>query len=94
MGVGGQRHAPTALPGTKYIADWAGPRAGLEGCGKTCHHRDSISGPSSPTPTGVKSITGVMVGRGGGCTDNRKTQIIQTYYFIEPRTKNKTVMYL
>jgi len=40
MGVGGQRHAPAALlprkrPGTHIIGDWVGPRAGLDGCGKS-----------------------------------------------------------
>ena len=53
MGVGGQRHATTALslgkrPGTNCIGDWAGLRAGLDGCGKSRPHRDSISVPSSP----------------------------------------------
>ena len=44
-----------------------GPRAGLDGCGKSHSHRDSITGPSSqhrvhirtelswPTPPGLKS---------------------------------------
>ena len=46
-GVGGQRHAPAALPpgknpGTRYIAGWVGLRAGLDGCGKSRPHRDSI----------------------------------------------------
>jgi len=39
MGVGGQRHAPAALPpgkrpGTHCIGRWVGPRDGLDGCGK------------------------------------------------------------
>jgi hypothetical protein len=39
MGVGGQRHAPAALPpgkrpGTHCIGGWVGPRAGLDRCGK------------------------------------------------------------
>ena len=39
-GVGGQRHAPAALyprerPGTHCIGGWVGPRAGLDGCGKS-----------------------------------------------------------
>ena len=39
MGVGGQRHAPAALPlgkrpGTHCIGGWVGPRAGLEGVRK------------------------------------------------------------
>jgi len=38
-GLGGQRHAPAALPpgkrpGTHCIGGWMGPRAGLNGCGK------------------------------------------------------------
>jgi hypothetical protein len=40
MGVGGQRHAPAALPpgnrpGTLRIGGSVGPRAGLGGCGKS-----------------------------------------------------------
>jgi hypothetical protein len=41
MGVGGQRHAPAALPpppdrpGTHCVGGWVGPRAGLDGCGKS-----------------------------------------------------------
>jgi len=37
--VGGQRHAPSALPqkrrGTRCIVGWVGPRAGLDGRGKS-----------------------------------------------------------
>ena len=47
MGVGGQRHTPATLPlgkrpGTHCIGVWVGPRAGLDGCGKSRPHRDSI----------------------------------------------------
>ena len=47
MGVGGQRHAPTALPPgkrphTHCIGGWVGPRAGLDGCGNSHPNRDSI----------------------------------------------------
>ena len=40
MEVGGQRHAPAALPagkrlGTHCVGGWVGPRAGLDGCGKS-----------------------------------------------------------
>ena len=53
MGVGGQRHTPAALPrgerpATHCIEGWVGPRAGLDGCGKSHPHQDSIHGPSSP----------------------------------------------
>jgi hypothetical protein len=52
-GVGGQRHAPAALPtgkrpGTHCTEDWVGPRAGQDKCGKSRLHRDSIPVPSSP----------------------------------------------
>jgi hypothetical protein len=52
MGLGGQRHAPAALPpgkrpGTHCIGGWVGPRAGLDGCVKSRPHRDSIPGPPS-----------------------------------------------
>ena len=45
MGVGGQLHAPAALPpgkrpGTHCIGGWVGPRAGLDECGKSRPHRD------------------------------------------------------
>jgi hypothetical protein len=57
-GVGGQRHSPAALPAGKRsfihcIRDWVGSRAGLDGCGKSCPHRDSIPGPSSPLRVAV-----------------------------------------
>jgi hypothetical protein len=50
MRVGGQLHAPAALPpgkrpGTHFIGSWVGPRAGLDGCGKSRPHRDSIPEP-------------------------------------------------
>jgi len=52
MGVGGQRQAPAALPPgkTRYplCRRLGGPRTGLDGCGKSRPHRDSIPGPSSP----------------------------------------------
>ena len=52
-GLRGQRHAPAALypwerPGTHCTGGWVGPRAGLDRCGKSRPHRDSIPGPSSP----------------------------------------------
>ena len=51
-GVGSQRHDPAALPpghrlDTHCIGGWVGPRASLDGCGKSHPHRDSIPGPSS-----------------------------------------------
>jgi hypothetical protein len=52
MRVGGLRHAQAALPperlGTHCIGGWVGPRAGLDGCGKSWPNRDSIPGPPSP----------------------------------------------
>jgi hypothetical protein len=39
---------PRERHGTYCIGDWVGPRADLDGCGKSRPHRDSIPGPSSP----------------------------------------------
>jgi hypothetical protein len=38
---------PREKPGTQCVGGWVGPRAGLDGCGKSRPHRDSIPGPSS-----------------------------------------------
>jgi hypothetical protein len=51
--VRGQRHAPAALyprerPGTHCTGGWVSPRAGMDRCGKSRLHRDSISGSSRP----------------------------------------------
>ena len=53
MVVGGQGHAPDALPpgnrpGTHYIGFWVGPRARLDRCGKSRPHWNSIPGPFIP----------------------------------------------
>ena len=52
-GLRSQRHDPAALyprekPGTHCTGGWVSPRAGLDRCGKSRPHRDSIPGPSSP----------------------------------------------
>jgi hypothetical protein len=39
---------PRERPNTHCIGEWMGPRAGLDGCGKSRPHQDSIPGPSSP----------------------------------------------
>jgi hypothetical protein len=39
---------PRERPDTRSVGGWVGPRDGLDGCGKSHHHRDSIPGPSSP----------------------------------------------
>ena len=46
--VSGQQHSPAALyprerPGTHFTGRWVGPRAGLDRCGKSHPHRDSIT---------------------------------------------------
>jgi len=56
--VGGQRHTPTALllrerPGTRFTGGWVGLRPGLDGCGETHPHGDSIPGPSSPKQVAI-----------------------------------------
>ena len=52
-GVSSQRYAPAVLhpwerPGTHITGGWVGPSAGLNGCGKSRPHWDSIPVPSSP----------------------------------------------
>jgi len=53
MGVGGQSHAPAALPpgkrpSTHCIGGWVDITAGLDRCGKSRPHWESIPEPSSP----------------------------------------------
>jgi len=59
--VRGQHHAPAAVYprerlGTHCTEGWVGPRAGLDRCGKSRPHRDSIPGPSSPQPVAAYRI--------------------------------------
>jgi len=45
---------PRHRPGTHCIGGWVGPRAGLDGCGKSRPHRDSIPvGASRYTDLGI-----------------------------------------
>jgi len=39
---------PRETPGTHCIGGWVATTAGLDWCGKTRPHRDSIPGPSKP----------------------------------------------
>ena len=53
VGVGGQSHASVASPsgkrpGTHSTGGWVGRSVGLDGCGKSRPHQNSILGPSSP----------------------------------------------
>jgi hypothetical protein len=49
MGMGGQRHAPVALAPVPNVqeAGWAPAPVWTDGCEKSHHHRDSITGPSA-----------------------------------------------
>ena len=58
MTVRGQRHAPAVLPpgkrhATHSTGGWVGPRAGMDRCGKSRPHQDSIPRPSSPQRVAV-----------------------------------------
>ena len=50
-GLGGQRHALAALPqekpGNHCTGGWVGPRSGLDSCGNSLSHWDSIPRPFS-----------------------------------------------
>jgi hypothetical protein len=53
MEVGGQLHALATLshgkrPSTNCTGHWVGPRAGLDRCGKSHPHQDSIPRPFNP----------------------------------------------
>ena len=61
-GVGGQRHAPAALPpgkrpGTHCIGGLVGPRAGLDGCGKS-HPPTGIRSPDLPARSEASTVHG------------------------------------
>ena len=47
---------PRERPGTHCTGGWVGPRAGLERCGKSRPHRDSIPGPSSPWRVAIPTV--------------------------------------
>jgi len=52
-GVGGQRHSPASLlpgkrHGTHCTGGWLGPRAGLDGCGKSLRRRGFDPGTVQP----------------------------------------------
>jgi hypothetical protein len=44
---------PPERPGTHCIGGWVGPRSGLDRCGKSRLHRNSIPGPSSPQQVAI-----------------------------------------
>jgi hypothetical protein len=61
MGVGGQLHAPAALPpgkrpSTNCIGGWVGPTAGLDGCEKSRPHRDFFFDPRTVQPVTSRYI--------------------------------------
>jgi len=65
MGVGGQRHAPAALPrgkrpGTHCIGGWVDPRAGMDGCGKS--HPPPGFNPRTVQPVAIPTVS---LGGGG-----------------------------
>ena len=50
---------PRERPCTHRIGGWVGPRVGLDGCGKSRPHRDSIPGPSIPQRVAIPTeLTG------------------------------------
>ena len=53
---------PRERPGTHCTGGWVGPRTGLDGCGKSRPHRDSIFGPSSPQRVAVPTTLSRSIG--------------------------------
>ena len=67
MGVGGQRHAPAALPlgkrtGIHCTGGWVGPSVGVQGCRKSRLHCNSIPGPSNVIKRGDLHYSGTLRG--------------------------------
>ena len=58
---------PQKWPGTHCIGGWVGPRAGLDGCGKSRPHRDTLPLPSIYTECAIPAHT-------------RKAVSVQTFY--------------
>lgn len=101
MGVGLQHHTPAALPRGKRrctycTGGWVGLRAGLDECGKSRPHRDSMSGPSRPYVGGYgrhrKKADGFMQDSGlwGG---NREQWTGDLSVCIKQEKCNHTSMY-
>jgi hypothetical protein len=68
-GVGGEHHAPAALapgkrPGTHCTGGWVGPRAGLDGCGKSRPQSGFDPRTVQPVATYQEYFLG---GKGGRC---------------------------
>jgi hypothetical protein len=61
MGLGGQHHAPAALPPgkthiTQCTGGWVGPRAGLDDCRKSRPHQDPVPDPPAHRHPGTYCI--------------------------------------
>jgi hypothetical protein len=87
MGVGGQRHAPAALSpgkrlGTHCKEGWLGPRASLDGCGKSRPHRDSI--PVTSSPKWVAILTELFQPTQMNCTRVYVFTCIHMIHWIQP----------
>ena len=65
---------PQERPGTHSTGGWAGPRASLDGCGKSLPHRDSIPGPSRTVAS--------------RCTDNAIRRQLTTHLNVVRKIKN------
>jgi len=67
---------PLERPGTHCIGGWVGPRAGLDGCGKSRSHRDSNPGLKVRCKSNFAHFGNeYMVRLQGGCTDFPKDRI-------------------
>jgi hypothetical protein len=95
MLVSVQRHAPAALPsgkrpGTLCTEGWLGPRAGLDGYGKSRPNRESI--PDRP----IRSTECECPSFYGSCLKNSYIYIyiyIYIHYSLKPPTMHTTMPY-
>ena len=72
--------SPREWPGTHCIGGWLGPRASLNGCGKSHPHRDSIPGPSSPKRVAIPTALSLST---PGINNRSIKNLSQTFRFLQ-----------
>jgi hypothetical protein len=68
---------PRERHGTHSIGGWVGPRAGMDGCGKSRRHRDSIPGPPNPSRVAIPT----ELSRSIGWMETSILQELDTFFF-------------
>ena len=79
---------PQERPGADCTGGWVDPRAGLDGCGKSRPHRDSIPGPSSPYES-LYRLSSPDYSSSNNNNNNNKCCGIKKYTQTEKLTANR-----